>query len=74
MRCPLLTQSGHLSYELLLRKMKLNPFCRAKIPASLRTIVGPIPSLRGQWFVVIHPEDVEVTGRKIFGAREDAEV
>jgi hypothetical protein len=29
---------------------------------------------RGQWFVVIHPEGVEVSANKIFGAREDAEV
>jgi hypothetical protein len=27
----------------------------------------------GQWFVVIHPEGVEVSSNKIFGAREDAE-
>jgi hypothetical protein len=30
---------------------------------------------RGQWFVVIHPEAVEVPAKKkIFGAREDAEL
>jgi len=29
---------------------------------------------RGQWFVVIHPEGVEVSSNKIFGSREDAEV
>ena len=29
---------------------------------------------RGQWFVVIHPEDVEVTGKVTFGTREDAEL
>jgi uncharacterized protein YcgI (DUF1989 family) len=28
---------------------------------------------RGKWFVVIHPEGVEVSSNKIFGAREDAE-
>ena len=28
---------------------------------------------RGQWFVVIHPEGVEVTGKFTFGTREDAE-
>jgi len=28
---------------------------------------------RGQWFVVIHPEGVEVSSNKIYGAREDAE-
>ena len=28
---------------------------------------------RGQWFVVIHPEGVEVGGNKITSAREDAE-
>ena len=28
---------------------------------------------RGQWFVVIHPEGVEVTGKITFGTREDAE-
>jgi hypothetical protein len=27
---------------------------------------------RGQWFVVIHPEGVEVSSNKIFGSREDA--
>ena len=29
---------------------------------------------RGQWFVVIHPEAVEVPANKIFGTREDAEL
>jgi hypothetical protein len=30
---------------------------------------------RGQWFVVIHPEAVEVPAKKkIFGTREDAEL
>jgi len=29
---------------------------------------------RGQWFVVIHPEGIEVSSKKIFGSREDAEV
>jgi hypothetical protein len=28
---------------------------------------------RGQWFVVIHPEGVEMSSNKIFEAREDAE-
>ncbi len=28
---------------------------------------------RGQWFVVIHPEGIEVSSNKIFGAREYAE-
>ena len=28
---------------------------------------------RGQWFVVIHPEGVEMTGNKIISSREDAE-
>jgi hypothetical protein len=29
---------------------------------------------RAQWFVVIHPQGVEVPANKVFGAREDAEV
>jgi hypothetical protein len=28
---------------------------------------------RGQWFVVIHPEGVEVSSNKIFGSRENAQ-
>jgi hypothetical protein len=28
---------------------------------------------RGQWFAVIHPEDVDVASNKILGTREDAE-
>jgi hypothetical protein len=28
---------------------------------------------RGRWFVVIHPDEVEVPSNKVFGAREDAE-
>jgi len=29
---------------------------------------------RGQWFVVIHPDEIESAPIKIFGARQDAEV
>jgi hypothetical protein len=28
---------------------------------------------RGQWFVAIHPQGIEMAGKKVFGTREDAE-
>jgi hypothetical protein len=50
-------------------RAKLNPMEYRGIRYTIRAAIE-----RGRWFVVIHPDGIEVPSRQVWGTREGAEV